>query len=193
LSNSPSSRLREGSVRRHEPLDHRHDQLSRIGDDLACDLYEHGLVSVVAQRLEAINRLVALAYGWNGDLSNEAILTQLVALNRTRTAEEAEGLVRYLRPEIQMPGYTPPIAPQLPLTVATSQPTATAQLFLWPGTLPEQIIAVAGVLSASFSPLLPTDIARAFKGKRGTTIVPILDALAAMGQARKLPNGRYAA
>jgi len=64
---------------------------------------------------------------------------------------------------------------------------------VWPVTRPDQIIAVAGLLSASPSPLLPADIAQAFKGKRGTTIVPILDALAAMGQARKLPNGRYAA
>jgi hypothetical protein len=90
-----------------------------------------------------------------------------------------------------MPGYTPPIAPKLPLAVAETQPTA--QLSAWPVTLPEQFIAVAGLLSASPSPLLPADIAQAFKGKRGTTVVPILDALAAMGQARKLPNRRYAA
>jgi hypothetical protein len=158
--------------------------------DAERDTYERGVVSVVAQRLGEIDRHVALAYGWDGELSSEAILTQLVALNRTRTAEEAEGLVRYLRPEIQMPGYTPPIAPRLPLTAAELQPAA--QLFLWPSTLPEQITAVAGVLSTSSSPLLPTEIAHAFKGKRSTTIVPILDALAAMGQARKLPNGRYA-
>ena len=159
--------------------------------DAERDTYERGLVSVVRQRLAEIDRLVAHAYGWNGELSNEEILTRLVALNRTRAAEEAEGLIRYLRPEIQMPGYTPPIAPKLPLAVAETQPTA--QLFMWPGTLPEQIIAVAGVLWASPAPLLPADIAHAFKGKRGTTIVPILDALAAMGQAKKLPNGRYAA
>jgi hypothetical protein len=156
--------------------------------DAERDTYERGLVSVVAQRLAEIDRLVALAYGWNGDLSNEEVLTRLVALNRTRAAEETEGLVRYLRPEIQIPA---PIAPKLPLTVVDAQPAA--QLFVWPGTLPEQIIAVAGVLSASPSPLMPADVAHAFKGKRDTTIVPILDALAAMGQARKLPNGRYAA
>jgi hypothetical protein len=155
------------------------------------DIYERGLVSVVEQRLEAINRLVALAYGWDDDLSNEGILTHLVALNRTRTAEEADGLVRYLRPELQMPGYGPPIALRLPLTA--TEPPPTSQLLLWPETLPEQIIAIAGVLSASPKPLLAADIAQAFKSKRGSTIIPILDALAAMGQARKLPNGRYAA
>ena len=121
--------------------------------------YERGLVSVVAQRLAEIDRLVTRAYGWSGELSNEEILTQLVALNRTRVAEEAEGLVRYLRPEIQMPGYTPPIAPKLALTVTESQPAA--QHFVWPGTLPEQIIAVAGVLSASPSPLLADAVAGA--------------------------------
>jgi hypothetical protein len=93
--------------------------------------------------------------------------------------------------EIQMPGYRPPVAPRLPLTMVEAQPTA--QVSLWPRTLPEQVIAVAGVLSASTSPLLPSDIAYTFTGKKRSAIVPILDALAAMGQARKLPNGRYAA
>ena len=32
------------------------------------DTYERGLVSVVAQRLAEIDRLVALAYGWEGEL-----------------------------------------------------------------------------------------------------------------------------
>jgi len=164
---------------------------ARVLTEAERDTYERGLGSIVAQRLSEIDRLVTLAYGWSGDLRDEEVLTRLVSLNRTRAAEEAEGLVRYLRPEIQMPGYTPPIAATLPLTAVEAQPAT--QIFVWPGTLPEQIIAVAGVLSASPSPLLPADVAHAFKGKRGATIVPILDALSAMGQARKLPNGRYAA
>jgi hypothetical protein len=41
LSNLPSSSLSECSVSCHESLDHRHNQLSRIGDGLACGAAEH--------------------------------------------------------------------------------------------------------------------------------------------------------
>jgi hypothetical protein len=109
--------------------------------DAERDTYERGLVSVVAQRLADIDRLVAKAYGWNGELSNEEILTRLVALNRTRVAEEAEGLVRYLRPEIQMPGYTPPVAPQLALTV--NDPVAkAAPIFDDPPVIEKDVVGV---------------------------------------------------
>lgn len=43
------------------------------------------------------------------------------------------------------------------------------------------------------APLAAQDIARSFKGKRAATVRPVLDALAAIGQARRLEDGRYAA
>ena len=63
----------------------------------------------------------------------------------------------------------------------------------WPGTLPEQVSAVQSILSAAGSPLAPQDVARAFKGKRAATLRPVLDALAGIGMARRLKDGRYAA
>lgn len=43
------------------------------------------------------------------------------------------------------------------------------------------------------APLAAQDIARAFSGKRAATVRPVLDALASIGMARRLNDGRYAA
>lgn len=43
------------------------------------------------------------------------------------------------------------------------------------------------------APLAPQDVARAFKGKRTASLSPVLDALAGIGMARRLEDGRYAA
>lgn len=60
-------------------------------------------------------------------------------------------------------------------------------------TLPEQVSAIQSVLASSPTPLAPQDVARAFKGKRASTVRPVLDALAGIGMARRLADGRYAA
>ena len=59
--------------------------------------------------------------------------------------------------------------------------------------LPEQVSAVQQVLAAASAPLAPQDVARAFKGKRAATVRPVLEALAGIGMARRLEDGRYAA
>lgn len=63
----------------------------------------------------------------------------------------------------------------------------------WPKSLPDQVTAVAKILQAAPRPLTSRDVARAFDGKRASTIEPVLNALAAVGQARRLTDGRYAA
>ena len=52
---------------------------------------------------------------------------------------------------------------------------------------------VALPVAAAPAPQHPRDIAHAFTGKRAASVTPVLDALAAIGQARKLADGRYAA
>lgn len=63
----------------------------------------------------------------------------------------------------------------------------------WPGSLPQQVSAVQSILAAAATPLAPADVARAFTGKRAATVRPVLDALAGIGMARRLKDGRYAA
>ena len=67
------------------------------------DIHERGLVSVMKHLHEQIDAAVFDAYGWPRDLSDEEILARLVELNKERRAEEAKGLVRWLRPEYQAP------------------------------------------------------------------------------------------
>ena len=65
--------------------------------------HEEGLVSVLKQIHDDLDAAVFDAYGWPATLTDEEILERLVALNAERAAEEARGLVRWLRPEFQNP------------------------------------------------------------------------------------------
>jgi hypothetical protein len=159
--------------------------------DAERDMHDRGLVTLIRQHHDAIDALAAQAYGWPADLSDEEILTRLVALNKERAAEEARGLIRWLRPEYQAPDYKAPVTQTLDLgEAATALPD---NVIPWPGSLPEQVSAVQSILTAAATPLAPQDVARAFKGKRAATVRPVLDALAGIGMARRLKDGRYAA
>ncbi|MGB7405075.1 MAG: DNA methyltransferase [Pacificimonas sp.] len=52
-----------------------------------------------------IDAAVARAYGWETGLAPAEIVARLVALNAERAAEEAEGKVRWLRPDYQIPRF----------------------------------------------------------------------------------------
>lgn len=155
------------------------------------DIHDRGLVTLIRQHHDAIDALVAEAYGWPADLSDEEILTRLVALNKARAAEEAKGLIHWLRPEFQAPDYQAPVTQTLDLGETAA--VLPDNVIPWPASLPEQVSAVQSILSAAGSPLAPQDVARAFKGKRAATVRPVLDALAGIGMARRLMDGRYAA
>lgn len=159
-------------------------------------IHDRGLVTLICQHHEAIDADVAQAYGWEaeheaGTLDDETVLTRLVALNKERVAEETRGLVRYLRPEFQDPGYRAPVATSLDLGDAVAM--AASNVIPWPATLPEQVGAVQSILAIATVPMAAGDIARSFKGKRAATVRPVLDALAGLGMARRLNDGRYAA
>ena len=155
------------------------------------DIHDRGLVTLIRRHHDVIDGLVAEAYGWPADLADEQILTRLVALNKERAAEEAKGLVRWLRPDYQAPDYAAPVAGTLDLGGAVA--VLPDNIIPWPGTLPEQVSAVQSILATATTPLAPHDVARAFKGKRAATVRPVLDALTGIGMARRLSDGRYAA
>ena len=156
------------------------------------DIHDRGLVTLIRQHHDAIDVAVAEAYGWPADLNDEAILTRLVALNKQRAAEEANGLVRWLRPDFQAPGAAAPVSGTLDLGEAPAGP-AGATILPWPKSLPDQVSAVAQLLAGAGAPMSSREVARAFAAKRPATVTPVLDALAAIGQARRLADGRYAA
>jgi hypothetical protein len=60
---------------------------------------------IVAKLHDDLDAAVAAAYGWPADLTPAEIVARLVALNVERAVEEAAGLVRWLRPDYQVPRF----------------------------------------------------------------------------------------
>lgn len=156
------------------------------------DVHDRGLVSVLLNHHREIDTLAFAAYGWPSCLSDEDIIARLVTLNKDRAAEENSGIVHWLRPDLH--GAKGKEAPAATLDLErTDAPIVAKSLVPWPKSLPDQVTAVAKILQAAPRPLTSRDVARAFDGKRASTIEPVLNALAAVGQARRLTDGRYAA
>jgi hypothetical protein len=154
------------------------------------DIYDQGLIGILRDLHDQIDAAVADAYGWPVELSDEDILLRLVALNKERAEEEARGHIRWLRPDYQNPTGVQ----------ATKGKTADMDLGVvakiekapWPKALPEQIAAVREALS-EMGEATPEQIARRFVRGRAVTVEPLMDSLAALGQAEKGEDGRYAA
>ncbi len=211
----------------------------RSGEPLSAKertLHEHGLVSVLRQLHDDLDAAVLEAYGWSDLLPllrvahgndapaegqtrdeakrafDEAVLERLVALNAERAAEEARGLVRWLRPEFQNPQHAPQHAPQhvpehapeqtlidtsAPDDAPDDTPSAVAPAGKpqpWPKDAVAQVRAVAEVLSASPVPLTLDAIAERFtaRGPWKKRLPHVLDMLEAMSRARS-EDGRYRA
>ena len=184
-------------------------------------LHEQGLVSVLRSLHDELDAAVLQAYGW-ADLGpapwaeetarttwTEALLDRLAALNTKRAADEAQGLVRWLRPEFQNPACHAPAMPQQ-AEIDTTQPeagdddaaradagsatpaspAAMAPRRPWPADLPAQMRAVAELLAAAPAPLTEAALAERFSG-RGPwkkRLPQILQTLEAVGRARTEPG-----
>ncbi|MEO8296956.1 MAG: DNA methyltransferase [Burkholderiales bacterium] len=198
-------------LRRGEPLNAK-DKL----------LHEQGLVSVLRTLHDELDAAVLQAYGWH-DLGpvpwadaearqawTDALLERLVALNARRAAEEAQGTIRWLRPEYQDPARRQAATAQQTAIELPAQPTpadagpeevaattAAAPLARqpWPAGLPEQMRAVADTLAATPAPLPEAALAERFTG-RGPwkkRLPQILQTLEALGRARAGADGWRAA
>ena len=176
-------------------------------------MHEQGLVSVLRTLHDELDAAVLQAYGWS-DLGpvphqdaaaraawTDALLLRLVDLNTHRAAEEASGTVRWLRPDYQNPAKPAQTAAPEQTTMdlpgietpdsaeETDAPTSAAKPLAqqaWPATLPEQIKAVADLLSAAPAALDLDALANQFKGRgRWRERLPvILDTLVAIGRVR---------
>lgn len=155
------------------------------------DIHDRGLVSVILRHHDEIDRLVAEAYLWPHNISNSEAITRLLQLNKQRAVEEDGGHIKWLRPAFQ----APTVILSIPTGLALPTPVESEELsplLDWPKGLPEQVTIVAELLRLKAKPVRSVELARSFKGKRATTLEPILNALAAIGQARRLKDGRYA-
>jgi hypothetical protein len=152
------------------------------------EIYDQGLIGILRDLHDQIDTAVAEAYGWPATLTDDEILHRLVDLNRERAAEEARGLIRWLRPDYQNPaGHTAAgktaVMDLGPEVIITKAP--------WPKTLPEQIAAVRTALT-DLGTATPEQVARQFMRARAGSVQPLLESLAALGQARLVDGGRFA-
>ena len=186
-------------------------------------IHEHGLVAVLKTLHDQLDRAVLDAYGWN-DLTpllevvngnaapdesglpatrddckralDDALLERLVALNAERAAEEQRGLIRWVRPEFQIPasGQQQP-QPARQLEIDTDERAAVAAKpglrRPWPAALPAQVKAVAEVLIAARAPLAEEAIAACFTGRGAwkKRLPQIIDTLVAVGRVRRRKDG----
>ncbi len=156
---------------------------------------DKGLVAILLQIHNELDAAVAEAYGWPADLPEAEILERLVALNAERAAEEARGLVRWLRPEYQTRGLKETQAGMegvAPDGVDAVAPAAKIKI-AWPKTLPEQVQAVLAALSGAGHPATAREIAEAFAGgvlMRGPEVSEVLTTLTGLGLVRDVGDGR---
>ncbi len=146
------------------------------------NLYDAGLIGILRELHDELDRAVFAAYGWPHGLTTDEILARIVELNAARRREEASGLIRWLRPEFQAPTAIP-VARTLEGFIEEAPAAATRRKQTWPGTLPEQVRAIKDVLHSSPGQT-PQQVASAFRPASRTRVREILTTLVALGQAR---------
>jgi len=181
-------------------------------------IHDHGLVSVLSELHDDLDRAVFDAYGWN-DLAaelvgkpgattplpdkpaaqaaaEEELLSRLVKLNAERAAEEARGFIRWLRPDYQQKaaGVAPVQAEIETESEAAVAPAAAKKA--WPKDAPAQARALADLLAAAPAPLSLDDIAARFtaRGRWRERLAPMLEMLVVLGKAQvdvSGPKARY--
>jgi hypothetical protein len=129
-------------------------------------IFDDALILILKELHGELDAAVAEAYGWPVDLSDEEILSRLVALNKERAAEEAKGHVRWLRPDYQIPrfGSAKEKAEQIEAELAPVALARTKPAF--PSGAVEQTAAVMAALAAASAPLSAGELAQAFKQGR---------------------------
>jgi hypothetical protein len=161
--------------------------------------YDKGLIAVLASYHADLDTAVLAVYGWTDNPSDAQLLERLVALNRERSTEEAQGSIRWLRPEFQAPKEEIGDRPRFDDSInrglspisAEVHPTPPAPAQAWPQSLPDQIAALANALSVQ--PQSEANLAARFagKGKWKTRLPELLATLAALGRAKQLEDGRW--
>jgi hypothetical protein len=142
-------------------------------------IFDDGLVLIIRELHERLDAAVADAYGWPADLPEEQVLANLVALNKERAKEEKRGIVRWLRPDYQIPrfGSEKEKAKQLEADFGTSV-QAVEKAGPKPAFPPDDIAQtglVMNALIASGAALDAATIAAAFK--QGRRVMPAISSV----------------
>lgn len=170
-------------------------------------IHELAACGVLRDLHDELDALVAQAYGWPWPMPREEILERLVALHDERVAEEERGIIRWLRPEYQIPRFAPDaaaagLATTAELAVgarsganeleagglrtAAAEPTRP-----WPASAVEQLAAVSALVSQRA--LTVDEAVGAFLGGVRPNVERHLETLELMGEVGRDAEGRYGA
>lgn len=167
-------------------------------------VYEQGLIGLLKELHDELDRAVFEAYGWP-DLADkltgrpgattplpdkpadqaeaeEELLMRLVALNKQRAEEEAQGVVRWLRPDYQAPD-----AVQAEVDIASKAAVAKPESTInkgkatFPKAIPEQLRVLREALAERSH--TTESLAELFKRKPRKSVEEGLRSLAAVGVA----------
>lgn len=174
-------------------------------------IYDAGLIAVLKELHDDIDRATFEAYGWQDlgerlvggpgattpsphksadqEAAEEDLLSRLVALNLERQAEEKRGLVRWLRPDYQIPklGHKvvkPAEGEQIEAEVGAIE---IADKPKWPQDALDQIRLVRDFLAKARGPALAGEISARFKGgrKRAERVEQVLAHMVETGIVRE--------
>lgn len=150
---------------------------------------EKGLILILKEHHDKLDRLVFEAYGWPQTLTDEEILEKLVALNQERAAEERRGHVRWLRPDYQIPRFgkdvdkmaTKEEGAQIAADLGLPEPGARKPSF--PTDAVAQTAAVFAALAAARGPANVASIAASYRRSRNleSTITDVVGSLVRLG------------
>ncbi len=165
-------------------------------NDREREQHEVSQTEILRQIHDELDAAVADAYGWPVDLPDADILVNLVALNKERAAEEARGVVRWLRPEYQAPETVTATATAL-ITEETDVESVASLTPIepqpWPKDLKDQLGALRAVLTSSARLWTLESVAQAFKsrGRYRESIAAHLDLLTDLGMLSRVdtPDG----
>jgi hypothetical protein len=158
----------------------------RSGEPLSAKektVHEEGLISLLRQLHDDLDAAVLDAYGWPADINEADLLARLTALNAERVSEEATGVIRWLRPDIQSAGSATALQAELagtaPRSVERASPVAAVRA--WPKELPERISAVRACMQDLSSAAGVAEVRRAFTRAPAKDVAAALDTLASLG------------
>jgi SAM-dependent methyltransferase len=155
-------------------------------------IHEQGLVSVLKDLHDDLDKEVCDAYGWAHDISDAEILERLVELNSVRAAEERSGLVRWLRPEYQHPAGASQAALGMEAKGEAKVAAGARARAPFPTGLAEQARAVRQMLEAHKGAITAAKLAKQFARAPVTRVEELLETLVSLGQARAVGDSYVA-
>lgn len=150
---------------------------------------KEGLILILKELHDKLDRLVFEAYTWPQTLTDEEIVAKLVALNHERAAEERRGHVRWLRPDYQAPRFgkdldkqaTKEEGAQITADLGLLEPAGRKPSF--PSDAVGQTAAVFAMLASATTPKDAASIAGEFRKIKNleSMIASVLASLARLG------------